>query len=620
MSFEIEAELWAQPLPLRSVPAHRDRSRDRRASSVSDRRSGAAADGSAPASVLQPRAAAPARDGRRVRARVPQDRRAARPGHASSAPTRTSSGCSRASPSSPRACSCKIDAEFPRFTQHLLEIVYPHYLAPTPSMAVVQLQPEPDRGGLAAGLPRAARQRAAQRCSAGASRPPCEYRTGARRDAVAARADATPSTPRYVGDVGDARRCRRSGARAALRLQAAHHRGADVRRAGARRRCRCSCAAATSCRCSSTSSSWRTRSAHGGAAGDAPVALAARGAPTTPMRPVGFDDDEALLPYGAALVPGLSPAAGVLRVPAALLFVELTRAARRRCGAATAPSSRSSCCSTATTARWTASSTPSNFALFCTPAINLFPRRADRIHLTDATQRVPRGARPHAADGLRGPRGRPRSSATASAPSSEQRVPAVLRLRTTDADRRARRPTTRCSASRACCRRASAQRGPRSSYIGSEVFLSLVDADEAPYRRRPAPAGDRDAVHQPRSAAAHAGRPGTHRLHAGVGAPVESVRCLAGPTPPRASLRRRRHRLAADQPSVAELPVAGRQPTRGAGRGGAARAAGAVRRLDRRRARASRSRACASIGVAGDHARAAGARADHLRPRPGDHA
>ena len=26
----------------------------------------------------------------------------------------------------------KIDAEFPRFTQHLLEMVYPHYLAPTP--------------------------------------------------------------------------------------------------------------------------------------------------------------------------------------------------------------------------------------------------------------------------------------------------------------------------------------------------------------------------------------------------------------------------------------------------------------------------------------------------------
>ena len=36
-------------------------------------------------------------------------------------------GCARA---------LKLDAEFPRFTQRLLEIVYPNYLAPTPSMLI----------------------------------------------------------------------------------------------------------------------------------------------------------------------------------------------------------------------------------------------------------------------------------------------------------------------------------------------------------------------------------------------------------------------------------------------------------------------------------------------------
>src|SRR3954447_22561695 len=36
----------------------------------------------------------------------------------------------------------KLDAEFPRFTQSLLETLYPHYLAPTPSMAVVQFEPD----------------------------------------------------------------------------------------------------------------------------------------------------------------------------------------------------------------------------------------------------------------------------------------------------------------------------------------------------------------------------------------------------------------------------------------------------------------------------------------------
>ena len=45
----------------------------------------------------------------------------------------------------------KIEDEFPTFTQHLLEMIYPHYLAPTPSMAVVQFQPDQTRA-LASGF------------------------------------------------------------------------------------------------------------------------------------------------------------------------------------------------------------------------------------------------------------------------------------------------------------------------------------------------------------------------------------------------------------------------------------------------------------------------------------
>src|SRR5690606_17853330 len=43
----------------------------------------------------------------------------------------------------------KIDAEFPTFTHHLFESIFPHYLCPTPSMAVVQLNPSPGEGSLA---------------------------------------------------------------------------------------------------------------------------------------------------------------------------------------------------------------------------------------------------------------------------------------------------------------------------------------------------------------------------------------------------------------------------------------------------------------------------------------
>ena len=46
----------------------------------------------------------------------------------------------------------KLDAEFPRFTQRLLEIVYPQFLAPTPSMLIAMLQPELGDPALAAGV------------------------------------------------------------------------------------------------------------------------------------------------------------------------------------------------------------------------------------------------------------------------------------------------------------------------------------------------------------------------------------------------------------------------------------------------------------------------------------
>src|SRR5690606_19857927 len=47
----------------------------------------------------------------------------------------------------------KLAAQFPRFTQHLIDAVYPHYLAPLPAMAVVAMQPDPTEGSLVEGVP-----------------------------------------------------------------------------------------------------------------------------------------------------------------------------------------------------------------------------------------------------------------------------------------------------------------------------------------------------------------------------------------------------------------------------------------------------------------------------------
>src|SRR5438874_269950 len=68
----------------------------------------------------------------------------------------------------------KIDDEFPELTDALLGVLYPHYLAPIPSLSIVQFQLDPDQGKLTTGhtIPRGSKL---------FSRPvqdvPCRFRT-----------------------------------------------------------------------------------------------------------------------------------------------------------------------------------------------------------------------------------------------------------------------------------------------------------------------------------------------------------------------------------------------------------------------------------------------------------
>ncbi len=70
----------------------------------------------------------------------------------------------------------KLDAEFPEFTHGLLETIYPHYLCPTPSMAVVQFEPILHDTSLPAGFP-IPRGTALRSPLARGQRTACEYRT-----------------------------------------------------------------------------------------------------------------------------------------------------------------------------------------------------------------------------------------------------------------------------------------------------------------------------------------------------------------------------------------------------------------------------------------------------------
>jgi type VI secretion system protein ImpG len=71
----------------------------------------------------------------------------------------------------------KMDAEFPRLSQRILEMVCPHYLAPTPAMVVVEMEPGTSEGHTASGytLPVGSVLRSRQIHE---EQTPCDFRTG----------------------------------------------------------------------------------------------------------------------------------------------------------------------------------------------------------------------------------------------------------------------------------------------------------------------------------------------------------------------------------------------------------------------------------------------------------
>ncbi|MFM0068712.1 type VI secretion system baseplate subunit TssF [Paraburkholderia aspalathi] len=70
----------------------------------------------------------------------------------------------------------KLEAEFPRFTQRLLEVTYPNYVAPTPSMAVARLRPSLREGDFSKGV-RVARHSVLRAAIPPGEQTACEFRS-----------------------------------------------------------------------------------------------------------------------------------------------------------------------------------------------------------------------------------------------------------------------------------------------------------------------------------------------------------------------------------------------------------------------------------------------------------
>jgi type VI secretion system protein ImpG len=368
----------------------------------------------------------------------------------------------------------KLDAEFPRFTQALLETVYPHYLAPAPSMLVAQLVPDANEPQLASGV-RVARGSTMQSTLASGDVTACEFRTA--QDVTlwpievvsASYFSFAPDLP--LTSLPIAQRIK-GGLRLRLRTMA----GVTWSQLALDRlplylAGRNDVANALYELCTAT--------IVGGLIVPAgQPASASESLPAGAVRAIGFEDDEAVLPVSGRSFQGYRLLQEYFSFPQRFRFFEISGLA--------GPLTRMTGSELEVVLLFGRGDPglesvvdASNIALFCTPAVNLFAKRADRIHVDEGSYEyhvVPDRTRPldfevyqvtqvvgHGVGADSEREFLPFYSAQGTDHAHDGRAYFVTR-------REPRLVTTE-----------QRRRGQRSSYIGSEVFLALVDDAQAPF-------------------------------------------------------------------------------------------------------------------------------------------
>jgi type VI secretion system protein ImpG len=383
----------------------------------------------------------------------------------------------------------KMDAEFPRFSQRLLEVVYPNYLAPTPSMTVVQLSPSMNEGTLARGfsLPRGTLLRG--RLPKG-EQTPCDFQTCHDVTLWPLRVDEAsftgppPDLPLSRMGLGG----RGAPVLSALRIRlevcggaqldkldldslTMHLNGQDV---PMQRLLELLMGHTVAVLCHDA---------------DAPVSWIEK-LPAGAIRHEGFEDSQAMLPADRRLFQGYRLLQEYFAFPQRFLFASVHGLRRALRKSAVAPAARGA--AGVNTPRYFSITVllsraapelegaidASNIALHCTPAINLFPRRADRVAVTPRNHEyhlVVDRTRPmdYEVYGVTAVAGhsaaaRPEQSFRpfyGSLGSDEEEYGAYFSVR--------REPRLLSDS--------ALRNGTRTGYIGSEVHVALVDRNEAPF-------------------------------------------------------------------------------------------------------------------------------------------
>ncbi|WP_335946778.1 type VI secretion system baseplate subunit TssF [Salipiger bermudensis] len=422
----------------------------------------------------------------------------------------------------------ELEQQYPAFTQNLLEIVYPHFLAPTPSMMVARLQPDTAQGGLAEGftLPRGTLMRGQV---LEGEQTACRFTTA--QDTTLWPLEITQAE--YVdgrSELVAAGLGTGNQAKAALRLRLARSGGAPISALPLDR--------LTLFLSGTGAEPWRLYEAILGQG----VALAGRSTDrradwSVPLGlniiPRGFDPEEALLPVPGQSFEGYRLLQEYFAMPQRFFFIDLCSlrpAVHRAEGndldlyillAEGNPALKSI--------------TPASFDLHAVPAVNLFPKRCDRVpvsgreidHHVIPDRTAPLDYEIYRLDSVTGIAGddaddvsfRPFYSAEDFTPFGDQQN-AYYSIR--------RRMRQRSEKQRL--------KGQRTSYLGSDLYLSLADRSQAPYPGRieqlavTALCTNRDLpLLTPIGA-------GSTDFFLPDGGPVTEIRAIVPPTRPRQSL------------------------------------------------------------------------------------
>lgn len=417
----------------------------------------------------------------------------------------------------------KMDAEFPRFIQRLIEVTYPNYLAPTPSMCIVRFTP----GELVRNqrssywIPRQSRLRSNP--IPGASY--CEFRTAHAVELLPLQLEHAKFQPiasdlKYLPrhSVKPPVSCLKLNFKLSIPLDSkakdqdqipihicgdqqlssrlyelllGHNLGIAIRTCD-----------------TSESASWRFIS--------------------DGLESVGFSDEEALLPYENQAFQGYRLLHEFFALPGRYHFFALKQIKQFL---ADNPKSRNievAILLDKTSAEFEKKVDSSHFALFCTPAINLISMRADRIPLVNNRNEfhvVPDKARPLDYEVY----------SLSNAEGFDQEHTQLRQFRpfyATHADDRSNHGAYfSCRREPRITSENILQNGARSTYQGSEVFISLVDQHDAPYDRKLRQLGV-DILATNRDLPLLIPTGSEQDLRPVASLPIDGIRIISGPTRP----------------------------------------------------------------------------------------